>query len=45
MLLQRKTALEFRCDVARNSPDGAKSIDSGACLKRTQSIREPVTIS
>ena len=42
---QRKTAFEFRCEVARNSPEGEKSKESGAFLNFTQSTREPVTMS
>ena len=42
---QRCTALEFRCEVARYSPEGEKSIERGAFLNLTQSTREPVTIS
>jgi len=30
LLDQRNTALEPMCEVARNSPDGAKSIEIGA---------------
>jgi hypothetical protein len=33
------------CEVARNSPDGEKSIDNGAFLNLNQSMSEPVTIS
>ena len=42
---QRKTAFEFKCEVARNSPDGEKSKESGAFLNLTQSTRDPVTMS
>ena len=45
LLDQRKTALEFKCEVAKYSPEGAKSMDRGAFLNYTQSMREPVTIS
>lgn len=40
-----KTALLFMCEVARNSPDGEKSIERGAFLNRTQSTRLPVIMS
>jgi hypothetical protein len=33
------------CEVARNSPEGEKSIDSGAYLNYTQSTKQPVTMS
>jgi hypothetical protein len=45
LLDHKKTALEFKCDVARNSPDGAKSTDSGAFLNLTQSTSAPVMMS
>ena len=41
----KKTAFELRWEVARNSPDGAKSIDKGACWNLTQSMSDPVMIS
>ena len=41
----KHTALEFRCDVAKYSPDGEKSIDRGACSNFIQSTNDPVTIS
>ena len=39
------TALEFKCEVAKNSPEGEKSMLSGAFLNLIQSMSEPVTIS
>ena len=45
LLLQRNTAFEPTCDVARNSPLKAKSIDRGAYWNVSQSINEPVKMS
>jgi len=46
VLLDHKyTAFEFKCEVARNSPDGEKSTLKGAFLNLTQSIKAPVTMS
>lgn len=45
LLLQRNTAFEPTWQVARYSPESEKSIDKGALLKTTQSIRAPVRIS
>ena len=45
LLDQRKTAFEFICEVARNSPEGEKSKESGAFLNLTQSTRDPVMMS
>lgn len=46
VLLDHKyTALEPKCEVAKNSPDGEKSIDIGALWNYTQSTKLPVNIS
>ena len=45
MLDQRNTARELRCAVARNSPEGEKSMDRGALLNSIQSRSDPVTTS
>lgn len=45
LLLHKNTAFEPTCEVARNSPDKAKSIESGAFLNYIQSIKLPVRIS
>lgn len=45
LLDHKNTAFELIWDVARNSPDGEKSIESGAFLNLNQSISDPVTMS
>lgn len=45
LLLHKNTAFEFMCEVAKNSPEGEKSNDSGAFLNLNQSINDPVTMS
>jgi len=45
LLDHKNTDFESICEVARNSPEGAKSIESGALLNLIQSIKDPVTIS
>jgi len=45
LLLHKNTALDPTCDVAKNSPLKAKSMDNGAFLNYIQSIKQPVMMS